>query len=83
MKKTILSLEGVEVLSKNEMRRVDGGRRCSLNEAIDPVVLYSPGTTSGPGAGELVPVAVTCAWTCRDTFLGIGVGSTYTVWGGC
>ncbi|NHN26676.1 hypothetical protein FIA58_013405 [Flavobacterium jejuense] len=83
MKKSILNLEGVQVLTKKQMKMVDGGRRCSLDTSTEPQVLYSPGTTEGPNAGELVPVAVTCAYTCRNTFLGIGVGSTYTVWGGC
>lgn len=79
MKKPILNLEDVEVLSKIEMKKVDGGRRCSLNESIDSVVLYSPGT----GAGELVPVAVTCTWTYIDKLLSIGVGSNYSVKDGC
>ena len=83
MKKSILNLEGVEILSKTQMKSIDGGRRCSIDESIEPEILYSPGATAGPNAGELVPVAITCAWKCRDTFLGIGVGSTYTVWGGC
>ena len=33
MKKTILNLEGVEVLSKKEMRRVDGGEKCKSEPA--------------------------------------------------
>lgn len=83
MKKSILNLEGVQVLSKNEMKRVEGGRRCTLDTTKEPQILYSPDTTEGPNAGELVPVAITCAYSCRDTFLGIAVGETYTVWGGC
>lgn len=83
MKKSILGLEGVEVLSKKQMKTIDGGERCEMDYNTPPRVLYSPGTTQGPNAGEMVPVAETCRYTCRKTFLGIGVGSTYEVWGGC
>ena len=82
MVNAILELEGVKKLSKNEQKSINGGRRCTQDDA-DPVVLYSPDTTAGPNAGEPKAVAITCSYTCRNTFLGIGVGSTYTVWGGC
>ncbi|MFT7251510.1 MAG: hypothetical protein ACI9FW_001250 [Flavobacterium sp.] len=82
MKNSILSLEGVEVLSKNQQKNVyggkvapeeaGGGRNCNMIEGSQEGV-YSAG----------VLVSVVCTWTCRNTFLGFSVGSSYNIQSGC
>jgi hypothetical protein len=77
MKKSILSLEGVIVLSKREQKSVNGGlRNCTLNGQHRFLTSYDTYTDS------YVNVSQACGWTCDTTFLGIKVG-TREVWGGC
>ena len=82
MKKSILNLEGVEILSKTQMKHVNGsGRRnCVLtgNEQFITNTIRDNST----GLVEDVPVSHMCEWKCDKTFLGIKIG-TETVWGGC
>ena len=73
MKNSILSLEGVEVLSKKQMKVVNGGKAakdCNLTGNEQGV--YSAG----------VLVSWVCEWKCTSSFLGINLGSE-THWGGC
>ncbi|MFY8188665.1 MAG: hypothetical protein ACOVLC_11990, partial [Flavobacterium sp.] len=64
--------EGVEQLSRQQMKGVDGGRRCEMVPNSQQDVI---------SAGEVV--AVVCTWNCRRTFLGFEVGSEFQVQGGC
>jgi hypothetical protein len=67
--KTIKNLEGVEILSKNEMRNVDGGGIRVRN--IE-------------GTGRLLQNgSMECTWEVRSTFLGIGYGEWSSVTGNC
>lgn len=76
MKKNILNLEGVTVLTKEQQKMVNGGERCTPvgNHDFD---WYIEPATSGS------PAIVYCEWECRKTFLGIGVGQTYIKKAGC
>jgi hypothetical protein len=71
MKKTILNLEGVEVLSKKEMRRVDGGVKCKS----EPADGFYENDGAGSGTYNGGAVSGQCWVQCRPSFLGIGFGS--------
>ena len=64
MKKSILNLEGVEVLSKKQMRNVGGAERCEAI-SVSQDFFYSAGDPIGE---------CTITYHCRPTFLGIGFG---------
>jgi hypothetical protein len=84
--KSIKNLEGVQILSKKEMRNVDGGYTNCVRTSKEPKILYSPGTTSGPKAGELVAVGESCEWKCNREVFGWTAGGlfgTVTVERGC
>lgn len=66
MKKTILNLEGVQVLSRQQMKNVDGGEKCQTLSVTEEVFVDANGTAIG---------AFTCEIRCRPSFLGIGFGS--------
>lgn len=78
MKKSILNLEGVQVLSVEEQKNVNGGgrRNCELTGNTQILTSYDTSTQSEQ------PVTEVCEWKCDKTFLGVKVGTT-TVWGGC
>lgn len=75
MKNSILSLEGVEVLSKKQMKNVGGGlaqgggdiggERCETISMTN-AVFYQAGEAIAP---------CTLTYRCRPTILGVGVGS--------
>jgi hypothetical protein len=66
MEKSILSLEGVEVLSKNQMRNVGGSQKCVSTSAPTPTIFMQAGEAIAP---------CTVTYKCRPSFLGIGFGS--------
>jgi hypothetical protein len=71
MLKEILNSEGVEQLSRQQMKSVDGGKKCISEPAG---FLYE---NDGPGSGTYNGgnVANACWVQCRPSFLGIGLGS--------
>ncbi|MCT4637426.1 MAG: hypothetical protein N4A72_06940 [Bacteroidales bacterium] len=69
----ILNVDGVKELSKDELKKTNGGK-------INCVEI--PGTMEPiEGAGG-VNVGVKCKWDCKKTFLGIKINEEI-VWGGC
>ncbi|AWG24660.1 hypothetical protein [Flavobacterium kingsejongi] len=76
MLKDVLNLEGIQVLSKTQQKSINGGIRNCVGQIGSEHFIYQPGTTAGPNAGELVPVAMKCYFTCEKSFLGITTGHT-------
>ncbi|UPQ79247.1 hypothetical protein M0M57_00040 [Flavobacterium azooxidireducens] len=72
MKKSILNLEGVTVLNKTELKKIEGSGRRNCTLTGNEQIIYSGGEAVG----------YSCEWTCTRTFLGIGIGEV-TGWGGC
>lgn len=66
MKKSILNLEGVEVLSKKQMRNVNGSEKCQFTSNAVPTPFLQAGEAIAP---------CTITYHCRPSFLGIGLGS--------
>ncbi|MCD8412183.1 bacteriocin [Tenacibaculum finnmarkense] len=67
MLKSILNLNGAQELSKNELKKIQGGRsKCRTLEVSDEI--YGP-YNGGVYAGQ------TCTIQCRPSFLRIGYGS--------
>lgn len=77
MKKSILNLEGVQVLSRNEQKNVNGGKKnCERTGNEKDLTSYDGATNS------YIVVSHVCEWKCTTTFLGINLGSE-THYGGC
>ena len=71
MVKNILNLEGVTVLTKQQQKMVNGGKKCQSYQAEG---LYeNDGEGTGTYNGGMV--ANLCYVRCRPSFLGIGLGS--------
>jgi hypothetical protein len=73
MKNSILSLEGVEVLSKKQMKNVGGGlAEASLGgEKCEGIsTIHTPYMVDGQPISQC-----TITYRCRPSILGIGVGS--------
>jgi hypothetical protein len=69
MKNSILNLEGVQVLSRNEQKNVNGGRGYLTNYQCTGNLYYN--TT---GAGD-APTAMECTAQYQPRFLGMDWGS--------
>lgn len=80
MKNSILNLEGVIVLSRNEKKNVNGGlassKDCVLTGNEKDLTSYDT------SSGTYVVVSHVCEWKCKTKFLGITTGSE-THYGGC
>ena len=67
MVRNILNLEGVTILTREQQKKVNGGReRCQDLEIIPEIY--------GPYNGDQYSPN-TCVTRCRGTFLGIGLGA--------
>lgn len=67
MLKNILNLNGAQKLSKNELKKIQGGRdKCRTLKVSEEI--YGP-YNGGVYGGK------TCTIQCRPSFLGIGFGS--------
>lgn len=66
MKKTILNLEGVEMLSKTEQKNITGGKLAVRNvKCTGNVITYNGGVQ-----------AFECTWESREWFLGSWTAQT-------
>jgi hypothetical protein len=66
MKKSILGLEGVEVLTRNQMKNLNGGGERCETISVSPSIFLQAGEPIAP---------CTVTYRCRSTILGIGIGS--------
>lgn len=78
MVKNILNLEGVTVLTKQQQKMVNGGKKCqymtdSAGNIFQDGLYENDGTGTGTYNGGAV--ANQCYVRCRPSFLGIGLGS--------
>jgi hypothetical protein len=81
MKNSILNLEGVQVLSRNEKKNVngglaEGGRNCVKTGVEKDLYGFDTYTNT------YIVVSHVCEWKCKTKFLGITTGSE-THFGGC
>jgi hypothetical protein len=76
MTKSILNLEGVQVLSRSQQKNVNGGLadKCQILQVLVGVPYENDGAGSGTYNGGAVSPS-TCKIRCRPSFLGIGLGS--------
>ncbi len=82
MLKNFLEVEGVHVLSKNELKKINGGALVDCVQTGNSTIIYSPDHT-GLQAGDYVAVAESCEYSCKRKWLGITVDNDVRRWGAC